>query len=306
MLRPRTDLLIFCKQVGFGEFWHRHSCQGWQLKISDDVFQWQHGNFLLLKVAFGEICLIIGISQESVLFLISQSSTVLLSLKDHLFATSRDCIFWNSSSAFSMKMPASSSETQKHDAMHVFIYSLCAQHVQHAIYLYLMEKEGKAPQTVMLTGCCCETRIVAHSRTCYKMYFSRREGGDDTGREESGLWELDMRCFCPSAFSTYEHVGNICFGNHQPHVEDCYNCFSKMIHSESAFFGDIKGVEYPQENREPICANYQGKCGRTDDPVDRRHVTELSNVIPLGAAGLRGRCLHLITLEKCSAHPLQK
>lgn len=142
--------------MGFGELWHRHSCQGWWLKISDDVFQWQHGNFLLLKVALGEICLIIGISQKSVLLLISQSSASVLSLKDHLFATSRDCIFWNSSSAFRMKMPASSSETQKHDVMHVFIYSLCPQHVQHAIYLYLMEKEGKAPQTVMLTGCCCE------------------------------------------------------------------------------------------------------------------------------------------------------
>lgn len=156
MKRYVQDLLIFCKQVGFGELWHGHSCPGWRLKISDDVFQWQHGTFLLLKVAFGEICLIIGISQKSVLFLISQSSASLLSLKDHLFATSRDCIFWNSSSAFCMKMPASSSETQKHDAMHVFIYSLCPQHVQHAIYLHLTEKEGKPPQTVMLTGCCCE------------------------------------------------------------------------------------------------------------------------------------------------------
>lgn len=80
---------------------------------------------------------------------------LLLRLKHHLFATSGDRIYWNSSPAFCMKMEASS-EVQKHDVMRVFIYSLSPHHIEHAIYQYLMEKEGKAPETVMLTGCCWE------------------------------------------------------------------------------------------------------------------------------------------------------
>lgn len=52
-------------------------------------------------------------------------------------------------------MPASS-EVQKHDVMPVLIYSLSPHRIEHAIYQYLMEKEGKAPETVMLTGCCWE------------------------------------------------------------------------------------------------------------------------------------------------------
>lgn len=89
----------------------------------------------------------------------------------------------------------------------------------------------------------------------------------------------------PCSFTTYKHVSNICFGNHHPHVQDCYNYFSNMLRCGTAWFRNVKSVEDPQENRKTICTNYQRKFRRTDDPVESRRVTELSNVIPLGAAG---------------------
>lgn len=58
-----------------------------------------------------------------------------------------------------------------------------------------------------------------------------------------------------------------------------------MLRCETAWFSSFKCVEDPRENREAILTNYQRKFRRTDDPVESRRVTELANVIPLGAAG---------------------
>lgn len=58
-----------------------------------------------------------------------------------------------------------------------------------------------------------------------------------------------------------------------------------MLRCETAWFSNVKSGEDPRENRKAIRANYQRKFRRTDDPVESRRVTELSNVIPLGAAG---------------------
>lgn len=208
---------------------------------------------LLLKVALGEIHLIIGISQKVVFLLISQSSAgcdgwhrlwfkASLSLKDGPFAPPRDCIFWNSSSAFCMKMADSSgaAQKQKHDAVHVFIYSLPPQHIE-TCHLSVSDGEGrKGPTDSNVNSMWLWERLWlwCFREQSTRCISARWNEGNDTGRDESDSWELHMWCFWLNIpyFSTYEHGSNICSGNQHPHVEDYSNCFSNMLRSETAQF----------------------------------------------------------------------
>lgn len=172
-----------------------------------------------------------------------------------------------------------------------------------------MEKEGKAPEMVMLTGCCCErdSDCGTFENTLQDVFQHDGMRGDATGREESDSWELDMWCFSLHVpyFSTYEHGSNICSGNQHPHVEDYYNCFSNILRSQTAQFSHFKSVEYSQENRKPIHANF-GRKQKYECPRGKQTRDRALNCDTFAGCEAGGRCLRLIRLEKWSAHPLQK
>lgn len=165
--------------MGFGEAWceraDKQSCHRLLVNQRLEMMFFRDNmesvvKSLLLKV-LGNIQLSEKRQLSSILFLIFQSSVgcecwhrhwfkALLSLRDAPSAAPHDHIFWNSSSAFCMKMPVSSGETQKqkHDAVHVFIYGLSPQLIETR-HVSVSDGEGKAPEMVMSTGRCCEKTL---------------------------------------------------------------------------------------------------------------------------------------------------